>query len=48
MGENAAGATPAPLERLGGLPVREHVAVFEETLAALEAMLASVDESGDR
>lgn len=48
MGENAGGATPAPLERLDGLPVHEHAAVFEEALAVLETRLASVDESGDR
>jgi hypothetical protein len=34
----------APLERLAGLPVGEHVAVFEEVFAGLESALASVDD----
>lgn len=36
----------APLERLAGLPVGEHVAVFEEVFAGLESALASVDDPG--
>ncbi|MDH2430300.1 hypothetical protein [Sphaerisporangium sp. TRM90804] len=38
---------PEGLDRLaglGGVPVREHVAIFEGVLTGLEATLASVDE----
>ncbi|ADG88726.1 hypothetical protein TBS_10250 [Thermobispora bispora] len=47
-GEPADGiaAVLAPLERLGDTPVSGHVAIFEEVLAGLEAVLASVGEPG--
>ncbi|TQM75270.1 hypothetical protein [Thermopolyspora flexuosa] len=35
-------AALAPLRRLESLPVREHVAVYEQVLADLEATLATV------
>lgn len=34
----------AGLGRLAGLPVSEHVGVFEEAFAGLEAALAAVDD----
>lgn len=38
--------TPAlsPMDRLESTPVCGHVAIFEEVLSGLEAMLASVDD----
>jgi hypothetical protein len=43
-GEARVTATLARMTVLGDTPVREHVAVFEEVLAGLEAALASVEE----
>ena len=43
-GEARVAATLAGLAVLGDTPVREHVAVFEEVLAGLEATLASVED----
>ncbi|GAA0405207.1 hypothetical protein GCM10009530_66680 [Microbispora corallina] len=53
---SAAGGVPGPvsvqaalepLGRLGRTPVSGHVAVFEEVLTGLEAVLASVDEPAE-
>lgn len=47
MTESGEARVAAALTRLGGLgevPVREHVAAFEQVLSGLEATLASVDE----
>jgi hypothetical protein len=46
-GEKRAEAALGPLEGLAGLPVREHVAVFDEVFSGLEVTLASVEESGE-
>ncbi|WP_214414593.1 hypothetical protein [Sphaerisporangium fuscum] len=43
-GEVRVGAALARLDGLGEVPVREHVAVFEEVLSGLEATLASVED----
>ncbi|MBP2703450.1 hypothetical protein JOL79_06520 [Microbispora sp. RL4-1S] len=43
-GAGGAEAALAPLERLAATPVSGHVAVFEEVLSGLEAVLASVEE----
>lgn len=40
----AVGDALSPLGRLGEAPVPEHVGVFEEVLAGLEAVLTSVDD----
>ncbi|WP_405147721.1 hypothetical protein OG589_08630 [Sphaerisporangium sp. NBC_01403] len=44
-GEVRVTAALARLSGLGDLPVREHVAVFEEVLSGLEATLASVGDA---
>ncbi|MEV6985447.1 hypothetical protein AB0M95_29885 [Sphaerisporangium sp. NPDC051017] len=44
-GEARVAAALTRLGALGDLPVGEHVAVFEEVLGGLEAILASVDEA---
>ncbi|RCG29594.1 hypothetical protein DQ384_18520 [Sphaerisporangium album] len=44
-GEARVSAALTRLGALGDLPVGEHVAVFEEVLGELEAILASVDET---
>lgn len=41
-------AALSPLGRLAQAPVSEHVGVFEQVLAGLEAVLASVDDAGGR
>ncbi len=37
-------AVMSPIDRLGDTPVAGHVAIFEEVLTGLEAVLASVDD----
>jgi hypothetical protein len=44
-GEVRVATALARLSGLGDVPVREHVAVFEEVLSGLEATLASVGEA---
>lgn len=34
----------SPIDRLGDTPVAGHVAIFEEVLTGLEAVLASMDD----
>ncbi|MEV0200710.1 hypothetical protein [Nonomuraea sp. NPDC050691] len=43
-GDERVDAIVAGLGRLAGLPVSEHVAVFDEAFAGLEATLAAVDD----
>lgn len=47
-GADGVQAALAPLGRLAHAPVSEHVGVFEQVLAGLEAVLVSVQDAGGR
>ncbi|MEU6428134.1 hypothetical protein ABZ860_19760 [Microbispora sp. NPDC046973] len=47
-GADGVQAALSPLGRLAHAPVSEHVGVFEQVLAGLEAVLASVEDAGER
>ncbi|MFI7630706.1 hypothetical protein ACIG5D_13135 [Microbispora rosea] len=47
-GADGVQAALSPLGRLAHAPVSEHVGVFEQVLAGLEAVLASVEEASER
>ncbi|OPG05876.1 hypothetical protein [Microbispora sp. GKU 823] len=47
-GADGVQAALSPLGRLAHAPVSEHVGVFEQVLAGLEAVLASVEDADGR
>ncbi|MEU7693706.1 hypothetical protein OHB01_34860 [Microbispora hainanensis] len=47
-GADGVQAALSPLGRLAHAPVSEHVGVFEQVLGGLEAVLASVEDTGER
>ncbi|MEV7804623.1 hypothetical protein AB0O28_16920 [Microbispora sp. NPDC088329] len=48
QGADGVQAALSSLGRLAHTPVSEHVGVFEQVLAGLEAVLASVEDAGGR
>lgn len=44
IGDERVDAVVASLDRLAGLPVSEHVAVFDDAFSGLEETLAAMDD----